>query len=69
MDNLFNVKKNEGYSIKCFLPPARVELQELLNLYNSVLPINKEKKENLLDMCKFIPLKYREFYNNLLSAD
>lgn len=56
-------KKMRGVRNRC-LPPVRVELQRLPNLYNSVLPI---KKENLLDMCKFIPLEYREFYNNLIS--
>ncbi|KAL1492415.1 hypothetical protein ABEB36_010667 [Hypothenemus hampei] len=60
------LKKMKGVRNR-YLPPVTVNLQSLPKLYNFVLPIKKEKKANLLDMCKFIPLEYREFYYNLPS--
>jgi len=34
--------------------------------YQSPLPIKKEKKEDLMKMCPYIPMEYREYYLNIL---
>lgn len=59
------LKKTRGVYNRC-QPPKKLTLQDLPNLYNSVLPIKKDKKRNLLDMCQYIPApSHREFYENL----
>lgn len=55
------------YSLKNRKTPPNVSLSTLAEVYNEPLPITKEKRENLMDMCDYIPLKHVNFYENLKS--
>lgn len=57
-----------SYSLKSLKKTTvEVMLDDLREAYNEPLPIKKEKLDNLLDMCHYIPLKYVNFYQNIDS--
>lgn len=66
---IFWLKKAKGVRNQC-LPPVAVQLEMLPTLYKNPLPVKKEKKKNLVDICAYIPnQEYREFYMNLPSTE
>lgn len=62
-------KKARGVKNRC-LPPVAVPVERLPALYKNPLPVKKEKKSNLVDMCAYIPnQEYKEFYLNLPAME
>lgn len=59
------VKRTRGNQPHITIPLPPLQFPPL---YKELLPLTLEKKRDLLDMCKYIDGRYREFYVNLPSA-
>lgn len=60
---VYSLRKEEKHRNRNVSYAAGVH--SLKSVYHTLLPIKKEKKNDLLHMCDFLPLEYRQFYENL----
>lgn len=60
--SMYSVTKRRG-NVAAKLKP--VDLNTLPALYDGKLSIKKEKKADLMDMCKYLPIEYQAFYADI----
>lgn len=48
-------------------PPSIANISQLLPAYSAPIPIKHQKKRDLMDMCQYLPVDKRSFYENLTS--